>query len=118
MNHQPEQDKPAPSGLNLPEYADLSRPVERRVDEFFRPVNRIILDRISGALLLVIAKVAGVLAALAIPARPRLHPGWFAKRLRHAAKELEDIKNPEIFCSKVKKNIISSNRSISRPGRS
>ena len=37
------------------------------------------------------ATVAGVLAALAIPARPRLHPQWFAERLRGAAGKLEKL---------------------------
>ena len=40
------------------------------------------------------ATIAGVLAALAIPARPRIHPGWFAKRLRSAAGKLDNIDNP------------------------
>jgi len=42
------------------------------------------------------ATVAGVLAAFAIPARPRLHPRNLAKKLRSAAKQMDQIdKNPE-----------------------
>lgn len=40
------------------------------------------------------ATVAGVLAALAIPARPRLHPRWLARRLRRAARELDTVDDP------------------------
>lgn len=40
------------------------------------------------------ATIAGVLAALAIPARPRIHPRWFATRLRSAAGKLDRIDDP------------------------
>ncbi len=40
------------------------------------------------------ATVAGVLAALAIPARPRVHPRWFARRIRRAARVLDGIDDP------------------------
>lgn len=43
------------------------------------------------------ATIAGVLAALAIPARPRVHPHKTAERLQQAAAEMEDVdkENPE-----------------------
>ena len=57
------------------------------------------------------ATVAGVLAAFAIPARPRLHPQSLAKKLRYAAKEMDQIEeNPvtEMLANEQKHEVVET----------
>ena len=57
------------------------------------------------------ATVAGVLAAFAIPARPRLHPLSLAKKLRYAAKEMDQIEeNPvtEMLANEQKHEVVET----------